>query len=62
MKGSITISNHTDSIIEVIAHRNGKPEADIENKIHTIKPNEYFVFFTNKLTALHWAKPNEVSQ
>ena len=55
MKGSITIQNHTDSIIKVQASENNSPTIE-EFKVN---PNDYFVFFTDRFASLRWDKQNE---
>ncbi len=57
MKGSITITNHTDSTIELRGTKENS--ADVEK--YTIAPKDYHVFFTDKMDSLHWVKLGETN-
>lgn len=56
MKGSITIQNHTDSVIKVQASEENSTSEEFK-----VNPNDYFVFFTDRFVSLRWEKENETS-
>jgi hypothetical protein len=56
MLSSITITNHTDKIIELETEQDGLVAIEHKTKKHTIAPKEYLVIFTDRIQSLHWEK------
>jgi hypothetical protein len=56
MLGSITITNHTDKIIELETEQDGLVSVEQKTKKHTIAPKEYLVIFADRIQSLHWEK------
>jgi hypothetical protein len=56
MLGSITITNHTDSTIELETVQDKLTVPEHRNTKHTIGPKEYLVLFTDRIVSLHWEK------
>ena len=59
MKGCITITNHTDVVIDIVSIQDNSVATGDRRKVHSIEPKNSCVLFTDRVEALSWDKPKK---